>query len=137
MREEVASAATELFLIFPPQWSPFQPPLSLPSIIAWLRRRGFSVKGADANIALYHWLFSDKAVRLLKAHLRSTKLSPDERAGCEAILTSAVDFKADITRLQGLGQSLPKSDEKALKAHFYSLILSIYFWRLYPKLWGR
>src|SRR5215469_10473068 len=53
-------SAVDMALVFPPQWSPFQPPLSLPSLAAWLRREGFSVASLDANISLYHWLFADE-----------------------------------------------------------------------------
>lgn len=49
-------------LIFPPQWSPFQPPLSLPSLRAWLDKSGHKTLCFDLNIEFYHWILSDKFV---------------------------------------------------------------------------
>lgn len=50
-----------------PQWSPFQPPLSLPSLAAWLRRAGLSCSVHDENIRLYDFLLSEAAAAILLA----------------------------------------------------------------------
>lgn len=118
MHDETDSRAQDCVIIFPPQWSPFQPPLSLPSLTGWLRRAGFAVRGIDANISFYHWLFTEKAIELLKEHLRSSPIPDNERLGCEAIFASAADFKADVTRVQTLTRTPSGAEKDAVKAHF-------------------
>jgi hypothetical protein len=50
----------DIHLIFPPQWSPFQPFLSTPSLKAYLQRSGFSVLQSDWNVDFYEY-FIDRA----------------------------------------------------------------------------
>jgi anaerobic magnesium-protoporphyrin IX monomethyl ester cyclase len=69
----------DLHLIFPPQWTPYQPFLSTPSLKAYLEGHGFSVHQSDWNVEFYHY-FIGKA-RLGRARKRLEKyvttLSPD------------------------------------------------------------
>lgn len=64
-------------LLFPPQWNPFQPYLSLPCLTAYLRERGCSVDQRDLNVEVYDLLLSeDELQRLLPDILeRFTRLS--------------------------------------------------------------
>lgn len=48
----------DVALVFPPQWSPFQPALGLPSLTAYLRMHGVSVRQVDLNISAYETFFS-------------------------------------------------------------------------------
>jgi hypothetical protein len=48
-------------LIFPPQWSPFQPFLSTPSLKAYLQGRGFHVRQSDWNVGFYsHFISAER-----------------------------------------------------------------------------
>ncbi len=56
---DVSGAATDdLHLIFPPQWSPFQPFLSTPSLKAYLMERGQRVVQSDWNVGFYSYFIS-------------------------------------------------------------------------------
>ncbi|VVB85902.1 Radical SAM superfamily protein [uncultured archaeon] len=50
-------------LIFPPQWIPTQPYLSLPSLTAFLKARGCNVEQIDVNVSFYDDLLSRKGLQ--------------------------------------------------------------------------
>ena len=112
---------TDIVLLFPPQWSPFQPPMSLPSLAAWLRRDGFSVTTLDANVDFYHWLYSDACVAMCRGLLDRSTGSADERLGYGAILDAVADCHADIVRLRQLPRLGPISDDAMIKAHLVAI----------------
>ncbi len=91
---------SDILLIFPPQWSPFQPPLSLPSLSAWLRRAGFSVSGVDLNIHFYEWLLSDECADALLRELGRRSLREEEKTAFRSILSAVADFRGDITSIR-------------------------------------
>lgn len=83
-----------------PQWSPFQPPLSLPSLAAWLRRKHYRCDMLDENLEFYDFLFSDRAVSALKHDLSSMgSLSPRIEAAIDA-LECWPDFRRDLDTLR-------------------------------------
>ncbi|MEW5821477.1 MAG: radical SAM protein [Cyanobacteriota bacterium] len=45
-------------LLFPPQWTPFSPPLSVPVLTAYLRANNIEVIQRDANIEFYNYILS-------------------------------------------------------------------------------
>jgi hypothetical protein len=90
----------DLLLIFVPQWSPFQPPLSLPSLAAWLRRAGYRVHCLDANILFYHWLLSDECANLLLAAIDDADVPNTEADGYRAIIRSCREFRRDVVSLK-------------------------------------
>ena len=49
---------TDIHLIFPPQWSPFQPFLSTPALVAYLKQHGFTAIQSDWNIEFYDYFIS-------------------------------------------------------------------------------
>ncbi len=53
----------DLFVIFPPQWSPFQPFLSTPSLKAYLEERNFRVWQEDWNMGFYEYFISEQRVQ--------------------------------------------------------------------------
>lgn len=112
---------SDCVLLFPPQWSPFQPPLSLPSLTAWLRREGFSVHALDANIDFYHWLYSNSCISHCKDLIGRSGMSTTELAAHEAILDAVPDFAADLCRLQHVNSFGPVANENAIKAHFVAV----------------
>jgi anaerobic magnesium-protoporphyrin IX monomethyl ester cyclase len=61
----------DLLLIFPPQWSPFQPYLSTPLLLAYLRRAGFFVRQYDWNIDYYEYFISSDRIAGARARLET------------------------------------------------------------------
>jgi len=85
---------TDLLLIFPPQWSPFQPPLGVAALAAWMTRSGHSVKILDLNVEFYHWLFSDTACEIATEQLASnSSVSTKSRRRIAAFLRAAPRFR--------------------------------------------
>ena len=57
----------KVMLLFPPDWYPSEPYLSLPTLTAFLRRAGYDVVQKDVNLEMYDWYFSaDFLKRVLK-----------------------------------------------------------------------
>jgi anaerobic magnesium-protoporphyrin IX monomethyl ester cyclase len=69
----------DLFLIFPPQWSPFQPFLSTPSLKAYLEGKGYRVRQADWNAAFYEFFVSQNRLPVARDRLEhyARELSDD------------------------------------------------------------
>ena len=87
---------SEVDLIFVPQWSPFQPPLSTPSLSAWLSRENINHRCFDLNIKFYHWLLSDECAKLLMKEVERQDFSRDEKEAYKAIFTSNKIFSENI-----------------------------------------
>ena len=49
----------KVMLIFPPDWFPSEPYLSLPSLTAVLRQAGHTVVQKDINLEMWDWYFSE------------------------------------------------------------------------------
>jgi anaerobic magnesium-protoporphyrin IX monomethyl ester cyclase len=111
---------TDIALLFPPQWSPFQPPLSVPSLAAWLERDGFTADVFDANVELFQWMYTEGPVSYCKQKVDSVALLADRRA-CTAILESASDFAEDLRRLRSFRLDRVIESEAAVKAHFIAI----------------
>jgi anaerobic magnesium-protoporphyrin IX monomethyl ester cyclase len=57
----------KIMLVFPPDWYPSEPYLSLPTLTAFLRAAGHEVVQKDVNLEMYDWFFSgDFLRRILK-----------------------------------------------------------------------
>lgn len=57
----------KVMLVFPPDWYPSEPYLSLPTLTAFLRAAGHDVVQKDVNLEMYDWYFSgDFLKRVLK-----------------------------------------------------------------------
>lgn len=62
-----AGPKKKVMLVFPPDWYPSEPYLSLPTLTAFLRRAGHDVVQKDVNLEMYDWYFSaDFLKRVLK-----------------------------------------------------------------------
>jgi hypothetical protein len=83
-------------LLFPPQWSPFQPALSLPALSAWLRRAGYSVACLDLNVEFYDWLLSDSFAETMLSAVADSDLPEVERHGYAAAFRNASAFRAGV-----------------------------------------
>src|SRR5207244_12180077 len=65
--EGTSGRKMKVMLIFPPDWYPSEPYLSLPSLTAVLRAAGHQVVQKDVNLEMYDWYFSgDFLRRILK-----------------------------------------------------------------------
>lgn len=53
-------------LIFPPQWTPFSPPLGLPALTAYLRQHGHETDQKDANAEFYDYILSKDFINKVK-----------------------------------------------------------------------
>ncbi len=57
----------KVMLVFPPDWYPSEPYLSLPTLTAFLREAGHDVVQKDVNLEMYDWFFSEDFLhRVLK-----------------------------------------------------------------------
>jgi anaerobic magnesium-protoporphyrin IX monomethyl ester cyclase len=63
--KESASKA-KVMLVFPPDWYPSEPYLSLPTLTAFLRAAGHEVVQKDVNLEMYDWFFSGDFLRRIQ-----------------------------------------------------------------------
>ena len=59
----------KVMLIFPPDWYPSEPYLSLPTLTAFLRKAGHYVIQKDVNLEMYDWFFSEEGFNLILERL--------------------------------------------------------------------
>jgi len=65
--EATSGRKMRVMLIFPPDWYPSEPYLSLPTLTAVLRAAGHTVIQKDVNLEMYDWYFSEDFLkRVLK-----------------------------------------------------------------------
>ncbi len=57
--EATSGRKMKVLLIFPPDWYPSEPYLSLPTLTAVLRAAGHTVIQKDVNLEMYDWYFSE------------------------------------------------------------------------------
>ena len=57
--EATSGRKMKVMLIFPPDWYPSEPYLSLPSLTAVLRQAGHTVIQKDINLEMYDWYFGE------------------------------------------------------------------------------
>ncbi|EFC81780.1 radical SAM protein [Parafrankia sp. EUN1f] len=95
------SSILDILLLFPPQWSPFQPSLSLPSLSAWLKRAGFSVSSVDLNVEFFEWLLSDHCAELLirQVHERAD-LTDQVRVSLQRLFENVAAIRSDLHRMK-------------------------------------
>ncbi|ALA58148.1 B12-binding domain-containing radical SAM protein [Nitrospira moscoviensis] len=112
--EAAAGRKMKVMLIFPPDWFPSEPYLSLPSLTAVLRQAGHTVIQKDVNLEMWDWYFSEdflkKVLRRVPQQLdRLRKLSKKrELTADEMDLQMAL---CDVTR-----QRIDELTKKAEKA---------------------
>ncbi|MGE0642752.1 MAG: radical SAM protein [Nitrospira sp.] len=61
--ETISGRKMKVMLIFPPDWFPSEPYLSLPSLTAVLRQAGHTVVQKDINCEMWDWYFSEAFLR--------------------------------------------------------------------------
>jgi hypothetical protein len=61
--EAAGGRKMKVMLIFPPDWFPSEPYLSLPSLTAVLRQAGHTVIQKDVNLEMWDWYFSEEFLK--------------------------------------------------------------------------
>ncbi|MGE3978671.1 MAG: radical SAM protein [Nitrospira sp.] len=61
--EATSGRKMKVLLIFPPDWYPSEPYLSLPSLTAVLRQAGHTVTQKDINCEMWDWYFSEEFLK--------------------------------------------------------------------------
>jgi anaerobic magnesium-protoporphyrin IX monomethyl ester cyclase len=109
-------AELDILLLFPPQWSPFQPALSMPSLSSWVKRAGFLCKSIDLNIDFYRHILSGKFERVAATLLEGKKevWGSDKLTAYGQILNSRERI---LERLRSI--RTPKSDAQLLIDEIY------------------
>ena len=78
----------KVMLVFPPDWYPSEPYLSLPTLTAFLRGAGHDVVQKDVNLEMYDWYFSSdflkKVLRKVPQQLDRLKRISRDRELTEA-----------------------------------------------------
>jgi radical SAM superfamily enzyme YgiQ (UPF0313 family) len=64
LNEQTSKA--KVMLVFPPDWYPSEPYLSLPTLTAFLRAAGHEVVQKDVNLEMYDWFFSGDCLRRIQ-----------------------------------------------------------------------
>lgn len=115
------SQRADLHAIFPPQWSPFQPFLSTPSLKAYLESKGFRVFQSDWNVAFYRYFIGNKRLAQAKRRLEHyVSVLTDEYSAYRARAICALanlqnygllEHKVDKLRHSITGRSVPEFKE--------------------------
>ncbi|WP_380279209.1 B12-binding domain-containing radical SAM protein [Kitasatospora purpeofusca] len=105
----------DTLLVFPPQWSAFQPSLSLPSLSAWLRREGYGVHSLDLNVLFYEWLLSERCAGLLAGEVARREWPAEVKDAYLAVFANSADFRADLARMRGAGTG---GDREYFDSHY-------------------
>jgi hypothetical protein len=111
---ESSGRKMKVLLIFPPDWFPSEPYLSLPSLTAVLRQAGHQVVQKDINLEMWDWYFSEdflkKVLRKVPQQLDRLRKLSNKRELSEAEMELQLAL-CDVTR-QKIGE-LIKNAEKA------------------------
>jgi radical SAM family protein len=111
---ESSGRKMKVMLIFPPDWFPSEPYLSLPSLTSVLRKAGHTVVQKDINLEMWDWYFSEdflkKVLRKVPQQLDRLRKLSNKRELSEAEMELQVAL-CDVTR-QKIGE-LIKNAEKA------------------------
>ncbi|MEL7563041.1 MAG: radical SAM protein [Dehalogenimonas sp.] len=70
-------------LLFPPQWLPYQPPLGMPSLYAFLKGQGIDVVQKDLSIESYEHFLSRRYLQSLKGRIEDRFTVLDTKASLE------------------------------------------------------
>jgi anaerobic magnesium-protoporphyrin IX monomethyl ester cyclase len=111
----------DLTLLFLPQWSPFQPPLSLPSLAAWLRRAGYDIECIDANILFYQWLLSRDCAETALQLVDTCHVPDSEKEALRATLQCSSEFRRDLAALRSAPAKAWQDKSTILLAHYTAM----------------
>jgi len=103
----------KVLLIFPPDWFPSEPYLSLPSLTAVLRQAGHAVVQKDVNLEMWDWYFSEdflkKVLRRVPQQLDRLRKLSKRRELSEAEMELQLAL-CDVTR-QKIDELIKKAEK--------------------------
>ena len=70
----------KVLLLFPPEWLPTEPYLSLPMLTAVLRTAGHSVIQKDINVEMYDMMLSAPFLRYIQKRITNARLHYQQRS---------------------------------------------------------
>lgn len=126
----VTGPKKKVMLVFPPDWYPSEPYLSLPTLTAFLRKAGHDVVQKDVNLEMYDWYFSADFLKRvlkkvpqqldrLKRVARDRGLSDEEQelqlALCECTRTRMADLIENAERAKHIVRSQELYDSEKLE----------------------
>ncbi|MBS1258915.1 MAG: hypothetical protein MAG551_01979 [Candidatus Scalindua arabica] len=94
----------KVMLIFPPDWYPSEPYLSLPTLTAFLRGSGHRVIQKDMNLEMYDWFFSEEGLnpilgRIPRQHTHFNITELTEKAESARTIVRSQEFY-DVDKLE-------------------------------------
>ena len=113
-------------LIFPPDWYPSKPYLSLPTLTAFLRKAGHSVVQKDINLEMYDWFFSENCLQLILEKVpnqldRLNKLSGEQRRTDEVIKLRQTLRECTQPYITTLAKKAESAKEVVRSQEFYNV----------------
>jgi anaerobic magnesium-protoporphyrin IX monomethyl ester cyclase len=115
----------DLLMVFPPQWSAFQPALSLPSLSAWLKRAGFNVRSLDLNLHFYEWLFTETCTDYLLHLVDQRDWSPEVKQAYRTAFLNANEFREDVQNLKRFNSTITPPRKADYFEQHYIMVRSL------------
>lgn len=113
----------DIHLIFPPQWSPFQPFLSTPSLKAYLQLKGFTVRQSDWNVEFYQYFIDrGRLPRALERLERYVRELPGKHEDYRNHALIALGILKDFKNKRMLSERLRSSDCVTTVEDFYESV---------------
>ena len=124
--EATSGRKMKVLLIYPPDWFPSEPYLSLPSLTAVLRQAGHTVIQKDINLEMYDWYFSEdflkKVLRRVPSQLdRLRKLSKKRDLSAEEMDLQLSLCDLTRQRIDGLIKDAEKAKAIIRGETFYDI----------------
>jgi hypothetical protein len=111
--EATSGRKMKVLLIFPPDWFPSEPYLSLPSLTSVLRQAGHTVIQKDINLEMWDWYFSEdflkKVLRKVPQQLDRLRKLSNKRELSEAEMDLQLAL-CDVTR-QKIDELIKKAEK--------------------------
>ena len=113
-------------LIFPPDWYPSKPYLSLPTLTAFLRKAGHHVSQKDVNLEMYDWFFSEDCLQFILGKIpkqlqRLNKLSRDQRLADETLKLRKALRECTQTHITTLANKAESAKAIVYSQEFYNV----------------
>ena len=108
----------KIVLVFPPQWSPNLPPLSLPSLSAYLNANGYKVQQHDLNIEAYDTILSPEYLTRIRNRVseklarmeQKETLLPEEQREYHRLFRASLIGRYKIDEIQQAKMALRDSE---------------------------
>ena len=116
----------KVLLIYPPDWFPSEPYLSLPSLTAVLRQAGHTVIQKDINLEMYDWYFSEDFLKKVLYRVprqldRLRKLSKKRDLSAEEMDLQLSLCDLTRQRIEELGKNAEKAKAIIRGETFYDI----------------